>query len=821
MNASLRVAGAVACAALVVAATVAGGSFLGLAAPLSGDAFESVAQEPAVGAERVESPYGHATVRYDEAGVPHVSAENEEALYYAVGYVQARDRLFQMDLQRRLVGGNLSAAFGERAVESDRFYRKMDFQAAAEASWAELRDTDAGPALEAYSAGVNRYIDAGERPPEFALLGYEPTRWEPTDTLLVGKLIAWRLSGNFADLRRATVRSRLGPEATAELYPDAMAHDVPIVRGASDAAPFDPATAAGVAASAAANDSGSAAAGGANASGDFAAVYDAVAPFETKRVVGSNNWVLSGEATESGKPVLANDPHLSLTVPGVWYEMHTAVGESVDARGVTFPGIPFVIIGRTADVAWGVTNVGGDFTDEYTYETRDGQYLYDGEYRDFETTQETIPVADAPDVTVTVRKTVHGPVVERGGRTVGVAWPGFSATNESLGVYRLNRAESMADVRSALRIWDVPAQNFVAATRAGETLYYPAGRYPLRVTDGEVVRGDRIFDGSAGEGEWPGYTPYGTSSWSGFVPYASIPHVDDPAVLATANQRTVDDPPFYVGTSATYSEPYRGARIYEMLDARAADGATVADVLAVQRDVRSRAGVAYADIARDATGDLSPDARELAATLESWDGEMRADSRGALVARLFRDEFRAATFEDEFADAGLDATYYPNPYVTQTLPADSRWFDDRETAATETRGDVAREALERTADRIDRRGYETYGDLNRLDLNHPFDREFLGWPERPMDGSAFTVSNFRGGEGEQFGSSWRMVVAFGETPAEDTARGVIPGGQSGVFWSDHYHDQLDEWAAGEYKPLTLSSPGGDPDIVFESGGAAA
>ncbi|QIB73741.1 penicillin acylase family protein [Halogeometricum borinquense] len=807
MNTTLRVVAAATCAALIVISAVLGGSYLGLAAPFSGDVYESIARGPVTGTERVENPYGRATVRYDEYGVPHISAANEKALYYAVGYVQARDRLFQMDLQRRLIGGNLSAAFGERAVESDRFYRKMDFRSAADASWRELEGTEAGAGLKAYTAGVNRYIDTGARPPEFALLGYEPTRWEPADSLLIGKLIAWRLSGNFADLRRATLKSRLGPEATSELYPDSMAHNTPIIRNGSDAAPFDPA--------AVATDASATRAGGGEAASDFAALYDAVEPFESKSGVGSNNWVVSGENTASGTPLLANDPHLSLSTPAVWYEMHTTAGESMDARGVTFPGVPFVIIGRTADVAWGVTNVGGDFTDEYTYETRNGRYLYDGEYREFETTTETIPVADAPDATVEVRKSVHGPVIERGGRTVGVAWPGFSATNESVGVYRLNHAETMADVRDALRIWDVPAQNFVAATRAGETLYYPAGRYPIRVTDGEVVRGDQIFNGSAGEGEWPGYTPYGTSSWSGFVPFESIPHVDDPDVLATANQRTTDDPPFYMGTSLTYSEPYRGARIYEMLDARTADGATPEDMLAVQRDVRSRAAVSYATIAHNASAGLSPDARELATELEEWDGEMRADSRGALVTHLFREEFVNATFADEFSAVGLDAEYYPNPYVTAGLAADSQWFDDDRTDATETRADVARIALERTADRIDRHGYETYGDVNRLDLNHPFDREFLNWPERPMNGSQYTVSNFRSG-GDSVGSSWRMVVAFEGTPAEDTAKGVIPGGQSGVFWSDHYHDQLDEWATGEYKPLTLDSPPGEPDIVFES-----
>ncbi|UVE49333.1 penicillin acylase family protein [Haloferax larsenii] len=805
MNTTTRAVVAVVCTAALVATAVLGGSYLGLAAPLSGDVYDSVT---ARGATQVESPYGPASVWYDEHGVPHVEAENERALYFAVGYVQARDRLFQMDLQRRLVGGRLSEIVGNQTVESDRFYRSLDFEAAAEASWNSVRDTEVGPAIEAYSDGVNHYADAGTLPPEYALLDAEFETWTPTDTLLVGKLISWRLSGSFADLRRSTAVSRLGPNAS-ELYPAQLGHDAPIVRTPenSDAASFSPES---VVDGAGPNATESVA-------GDFEALASWTDAYDKDPAFGSNNWVVSGEHTASGKPLLANDPHLSLTAPPVWYEMHLSTAE-MDVRGAAFPGIPMVIIGRTADAAWGVTNVGGDFTDIYTYEQRDGGYVYDGEVRAFETEAQTIEVADGEDVQITVRKSVHGAVIDRGGKTVGVAWAGFSATNESLGVYRLNHADSVADVRSALRIWDVPAQNFVAADRAGNTLYYPAGRYPLRVTDGEVVRGDTIFNGSQGEGEWPGYDPYGESSWDGFVPFESIPHVNDPSVLATANQRTIDDPDFYMGTSMTYADPYRGERIYDMLDEAAAEGGmTAEDMMRVQRDVRSEAAVALAPYAVDdaAVRKMSPEAQSLASALDGWDNRMHAESRAALIYRIWVDEFRNATFADEFDAAGLDESYYPGLYVLQTLDADATWYDDGTTRdVTETRAHVAALAMNRTAERIDREGWETYGDFNRLDVDHAFDRDFLNYPERPMDGSRYTVFNFRGSQSTQTGSSWRMVVDFS---AEDESVGVIPGGQRGVFWSDRYHDQLDEWAAGEYKPLTLERPAGEPDIVF--GGA--
>ncbi|MFC4356637.1 penicillin acylase family protein [Halobium salinum] len=813
----IRVAVAVGCAAAILAAAVFGGHYLGLAAPASGSLYDTADRD----AERIENPYGEASVWYDDYGVPHVEAENERALYFAVGYLQARDRLFQMDLQRRLIGGELSEAFGERAVSTDRFYRSMDFQSAAEASWAEIRETEAGPGVEAYSDGVNHYMTTQPLPPEFGLLEYEPDPWTPVDTLIVGKQIAWSLSGNFADLERATVRERLGEEAARELYPDRLPHDTPVIRDEADYEPFDPAVAAGVAEPSGGADTAESASLG----GDPTSLANWVGRYDHQPGIGSNNWVVSGEHTASGKPILANDPHLQLTVPGVWYEMHLKT-PNMETRGVSFPGVPFVVIGRTADVAWGVTNVGGDFTDLYRYETRNRsgteQYRYRGEWRDVATEEETIRVADGEDVTVTVRKTVHGALIRRDGARVGVAWPGFSATNESLGVYQLNHAEDVDDARDALRTWDVPAQNFVVATRDGETLYYPAGRYPLRVADGEVVRGDRIFDGSAGEGEWRGYTPYGTSNWSGFVPFESIPHVEDPDLLATANQRTMDDPPYYVGNGMTYADPYRGERIYDVLerDAESGDGAdgggiTAASTKTLQRDVRSLAAAEFVPYARAGRAGANDSGRALVTELDGWDGEMRADSRAALVYALWLEEFRTATFEDEFAAANLSADAYPKHVVLADLPADSRWFDRAGTARTETRADVAALALNRTAARLGRTDYETYGDYNRLRLTHPFDQAFLNYDTRPMNGSAFTVFNFRAQRATQAGSSWRMVVDFGN---ESNSAGVIPGGQSGLFWSEHYDDQLPLWADGEYKSLTMDRPDGEPDLVFVDGG---
>ncbi|WP_254534730.1 penicillin acylase family protein [Halomarina litorea] len=810
----------------LVAAGAFGGTYLTLAAPFSGGAWAAADDDPdslggglrgMAGPTEVENPHGAATVSYDRWGVPHVEAENEAALYYAAGYVQARDRLFEMDLQRRLISGNLSAAVGSVAVESDTFHRKMDFTGAAEASWRAMAGTEYGGLVEAYTAGVNRYIDDGDLPTEFRLNDYRPQRWTPVATLLVGKQISWSLTGSFRDLQGATVDARL-PEARS-LYPDQLAHDSPVIREG-----WDP------------NATGASGTGNLAAPG---ALYDWLSTYQSEPGIGSNNWVVSGEHTASGRPIVANDPHLQLTVPPIWYEQRlTLLGEDgYDVRGVTFPGIPTVIIGQNRDVAWGLTNVGADVTDLYTYDRPSNDtYVYDGEVRELDRTTETIRVKGGEDVTVTVEKTVHGPLLSREGPNgtseVAVAWTGLTATREARALYLFNRARTMDDVREGARFFDSPTQNLVAAARAeprsaenasgraprasdGETYYRATGKYPYRYTDGEVVRGDRPFDGSAGEGEWRGFTPYGNSTWEGFVAYEDVPHVDDPPLLASANQRVVDDPGFYLSTSVGYADPFRGARIYEMLDERVESGDPIdrAYVEEMQADVRSRAATLFVPQILDARDAMVAETRRAARQFEDWDGRMTQDSEAALLFALFRDRFVNATFYDEYHPAGLDPGYYPHHYTLGTLPADSEWFDDTRTPERETRADIVARALREAIEEADREGYGTYGDYNRLRLTHPFGLAFLDYPERPMDGSPFTVNNFRADRSIQAGSSWRMIATF-----DGDSLGVIPGGQSGNPFSSHYHDQLGLWATADYKPLSFDDPGA-VDIRFTTDGA--
>jgi penicillin amidase len=820
------VVASVLCLAVLLSAAVGGGSLLTLSAPASGAAWGpaygandgSVASRVADlgGPRQVENPYGHATVQYDDAGVPHINASNRQALAFAVGYVQARDRLFQMDLQRRLISGNLSAAFGARAVESDRFHRQMGFADAANASWRRIRDTEAGDGVRAYSAGVNRYIDARPTPFEFRANDYEPTRWTPQDTLIVGKLIAWDLTGDFRDLRGRSIR-RAFPDRTDEvaaLYPDQLDHDEAIVDSA-----------VGGERNAVGEPRPELVSGDADAG--LQGLYEELRPHQSGPGLGSNSWVVAGRHTEDGSPIVANDPHLSLTVPSVWYEQHLRVrgdgDDAMDVRGVAFPGVPTVVIGANDDIAWGFTNVGADQTDLYRYDRPSADtYRYRGETREFETHNETIPVKDGRDRTVRIRRTVHGPFLSRetpqGETGVAVSWVGLGDTRESVAIYELNGATDLDEVREIMRRFDSPTQNFVAAdVRDGGTYFRLTGRYPVRQVGNRSVTGDRVFDGSAARMEWPGFEPYGRTNWSAFHDYDAVPELRNPDYLATANQRTTDDPPFYIAHSPRYADPYRGERINDLLEQRATSDRpiTAEYVRRMQRDVRSEAAADLLPVVADATGEMAPETRAAADRLEDWDRNMTRDSRAALLYARWLEHYRNATFGDEFRSRGLDESYFPKDHTLARLPADSRWFDDVRTGDRERRADIAARALRRAVAEIDREGWETYGDYNRLHVAHPFPLEFLDFPGRGMDGSAYTVSNFRSQRSTQAGSSWRMVVTEGESS------GVIPGGQSGNPYSPRYHGQLDEWAAGEYKSMARASAGRTELVFVPADGGAA
>ncbi|MFP8888605.1 penicillin acylase family protein [Natrialbaceae archaeon A-CW2] len=810
-------------------------------APLSGTVWDAARRTRP---ERVESPAGEATITVDDEGVPHVEADSEEAASFAVGYIQGFDRLFQLDLQRRVMRGQTAELAGEVAADGDEFHVRMDFVGAAQATWDVVRETPAGSLVERYTQGVNAALEDHALPLEFELLGYEPDPWTPVDSMLMEKQISWTLTGNFGELRRAVIADELDADLFEELYPVAMDHDVPILRsdpdhrerlgdlrGVADPSSDSPDESDTESTDARRPSTRDGSTRPTSTRGTFSRVArletaanapgrpltDWLSAFESPPGVGSNSWVVSGEHTESGTPIMANDPHLALMTPPLWYEQHVETS-TTSVRGVTFPGVPFVIIGANDRGGWGFTNVGADVLDCYTYEIDDdeGRYRYRDEWRSFETAEREIEISGAENRTITTRKTVHGPLLEREDHRVGVAWTGLSATRTTQAVYELTRSDGLEDALEAARIFDLPTQNLVYADADGRTLYVLTGRLPVREIEGEVVTGNRLFDGSEGEAEWAGFTPYGESSWDGFVPFEEQPHAIDPDVLGTANQRVADHPEHYVGVA--YATPYRGRRIYDVLD-EAADTGTPTDPAFhrdLQTDTRDERAVplvpelleAGKNALENGETELSNPATLESAlqTLESWSFEMNRDERGALVFARWIDHFERAVFDPVFEDTDLDASYYPNEWVLETLSPDSPVFEGR------SRAGVMVEALEDALEETDSEGWESYGDWNTTaPIAHPFGGEapFLNYDERPRDGSRATVDNYR--VESAVGASWRMVVQPGEA-----AWGIVPGGNSGEYFSPHYDDQFQRWADGEYKSMDLEIVG-EETITFEEG----
>ncbi|PSQ18138.1 peptidase S45 [Halobacteriales archaeon QS_8_69_26] len=821
-------------------------SFLDRFAPFSGSFWASATRDVST---TVESPHGAATLRYDDHGVPHVSADDEWALYFAVGYAQANDRLFQMDVLRRRMRGRLSELAGPGQLETDRFHVKMDFVGAAEATWAASADSRPGRMARAYTDGVNAFIENERLPAEFAAAQYEPDPWTPVDTILQAKQISWGLTGKFGTLRRALVRETLGPDAVADLYPERYDFDQPIIRPAmvGDAEVRGVRT-GGSDDSRLGQDVGSGPVGGSgSAAGEADATGRATRPghaggvdaglvgwlsgFEWPDGIGSNSWVVSGEHTSTGRPIVANDTHLTLTVPPVWYEMNLD-GPDHSVRGFTFPGVPFVVIGENEHSAWGFTNSNADVIDFYEYETTDDgeAYRYRGETRAFETEERTIPVSGAEDETVTVRKTVHGPYLRRQGAAVGVSWIGLTATRTTRSVYRITHSEGLDDVMDAMRTFDEPSQNFVYADRDGRTLYLTTGKVPVRRVDGEAVTGDRVFDGTAGEGEWAGFEPYGETDWSagGFVPFEEMPTVVDPSYLATANQRIADDPVHYM--AERYSDPFRGIRAYELLDGRIReDGEPVTPEFAreMQRDAVDHRATRLVERVLDARERMSDRARDLADELAGWDGRMDRDARAPLVFELFVREYRRAAFEGPLrpvaeaaaereagdgaaGDSGVTtddvADFVPSEWVVATLASSEYIAGDR--AA------LIAEAMDAVAAELGAEDWETYGDFATADFSHPLGSvlPFMNYPSLGASGSGETLRNFH--TDVDAGSSQRMVATLTD---DVESVGILPGGNSGDYFSDHYDDQLRPYLDGEFKTFSLDVEG-DVAVEFEPEG---
>jgi len=736
------------------------------------------------------------TVRRDERAIPYIEAANEEDLYFAQGYVTASDRLWQMDLLRRTGRGELSEIFGRDVLEEDKQYRAYGFTKLSDSLLGECSPAMRA-ALEAYARGVNAFIDSRDDktiPLEFRLLKYKPRAWSPADSIIIGKTFSVTLSTTWqSDIMRAALAD-LPADRRDALLPETSPLDVPLVgsdgaKKKTAAAPSPPSPR--LRAAVTERDVGALV----SAMRTSRRSLERVGLYAEGRAI-SNNWVVSGKHTATGKPLLANDPHLSPSAPSIWYMSHLST-PGMRVAGVTIPGAPGIIIGHNERIAWGLTNLQADVQDLYIerFDREDPKrYKTPTGWREAEVRREQIKVrrgmADAATDTVEfeIAVTEHGPIIlQQGGNHYALRWTALDAKSVAFETfYRINHARNWDEFRAALRTYVEPAQNFVYADVNGHIGYYGAGKIPIRKTgDGSLP-----YDGSTGAGEW-----------TGLIPFEKLPQLYDPSsgIIVTANNRVVGRDYSYVLTRE-WASPYRARRILDLLQSKrklAAD-----DFRAIQGDTYSFAGAIFArevvKVSRDsAQASDADDWRETLRLFESWDGHVKPESRAPVLAAEMRRAFRRRILAAAVGPARVERYAWGNvdTFVDRIITERPReWlpagFKDYTELLRACHKD-AREALIKLlgADESQWRwGHPAYAQAR---FPHPLaPAPFVGQQFKiapfPQTGSSSSLTTVNVGAGV----SMRFIA---DTNDWDRAQQGIPLGQSGDPSNPHWADQLADW----------------------------
>ncbi len=733
------------------------------------------------------------SVTYDRSGVAHVRASDEHDLFLAAGYLTARDRLWQMDRLRRIALGTWAEMAGEAALEDDYRSRMLGFDKQVRAAYA-TSPSAIRLACEAYAQGVNAYIGwlkdhPGSLPQEYQRMGCSPKPWRPTDCLAFGRAMTFALSADLEfELGLGRLALALGTEALADLL---AGHPVDPVTITAEAAP-----------AAAAPDA-------------FAqAAQEISAAFASwKRNLGmegfrpgSNNWVVSGSRTASGHPLLANDPHLGLENPSIWYELHLTC-PTMDVIGCTFPGAPVILIGHNAHLAWGVTTTGYDVSDLYidSLDPRDGnRYLHKG--RSLPVEEEQVVIRYKTDSGMkraerTLKRTLHGPVVYDAlpGLLLTFRWTGFQPSNEMLAFYMINKAGNVEEFRGALEHFRVGAQNFICADDKGNIFYMAPGDVPIRKGTPYLP-----LDGSSGEYEWTGYIPYGE------LPQALNP---PQGYVVTANNRPAPlSYPYYIGRF--FDTGLRARRISERIEQ--GGKLTLEDMESIQADayvISARlVKPVLISLARAASSTLTPEMKQTLDLLEAWDNRCEVDQVGATIYHKWLRFMAKRVVEPHLPAEAKELAGMPEIILALLTrpPREGRpnWFDNPATPEREAPEQVALAALSDALAELNKQmgpdmSQWEWGRIHQVKFAHPqFNDLSLG--PFPRHGAAHTVDNAHAGLlGERFdtggGPSLRLRVEV--VPGAIRAYNVIPGGQSSDPANPHYKDQLPLWLENRSRPM--------------------
>ena len=723
----------------------------------------------------------------DRNAIPHIRAQSDHDAYLALGFVHAQDRLFQMEFMRRIGAGRASEIIGARTVAIDRLMRSLGLYRLAEQSWRRL-SAPARAALEAYSAGVNAYMAtrSGALPPEFVFLSFTPEPWRPADSIVWTRIMAMRLTGNWrTEALRAHLAGRLDQARIDELWPVDGDQAPPTMVSARHDGPIR-----------------------------LPGIQSQLAnllngwPDVLRPITASNSWGVSGAATATGKPILANDTHLGYRAPNLFY-LARLEAPGFTVSGATAPGVPFTILGHNGRIAWGLTTTESDTQDLFVerldpadkdrYQTPDGM-------RRFEKREEIIRVRGADDVAFVVRQSRHGPIISdvypsiRGitqpGHVIALAAAALRPDDRTIeAAYHLNRALDWPSFRDALRHFHSPQQNILYGDIDGNLGMVAPARVP--------IRGRRNGDMPA-----PGWT--GEYDWNGFIPFDDLPQSFNPPAgrLVNANHPTVTESyPYHLGHGGTPG--YRARRIHDLLDATARHAPET--FAAMQSD---RVSMMARDLAPLMTH-IKPKrerARRAVEAIARWNGEMDRSLSEPLVFTAWLREFNRGLYADELGTAFAHYWRLRPIFVRRALTGRTAWCDDTTTGRNETCDQVLEQSLERALDDLAKRYGDDptawrWGEAHRARFPHrlfgqvPVARELSGIAIE-SDGGDYTVNRGQtstASEGEPFtnrhGPVYRAVYDLSRL---DESRFIQPTGQSGNLLSPNYDDFVERWRDGKY-----------------------
>jgi len=731
----------------------------------------------------------------DEHGIPHIYAQNRSDLMFAVGFLSAQDRLWQMDMTRRAATGRLSEIFGERVIEADLLVRTVGFEHIAKKQLKKHSPEDL-VALEAFSDGVNSCINSMKAlPPEFRLLKYRPDPWQPSDSLAISRLLAWQLSMNFrSELVLAKLAARLGAERAAELGP-VYPSEGPFIMFSPEPDPlfdiFEEPEAQTVL-------------------GEGMSLLDEIVGTSG----GSNSWVVGPSRSKSNAPILANDPHLSGTrMPSIWYYVHL-VGGGYDTIGGVVPGLPLPILGHNRRIGWGMTNMTADVQDIYVERINPdnpNQYEYDGRWVDMETRVERIyfrtKEGEQSFIEKEIRHTAHGPLMNEVApgvtQPISLCWTGFEPTTDIMAMAGVNLADNWAEFCQALSSFAVAPQNFIYADVDGNIGYYGAGIVPIRASG----------DGTVPQKGWLSET-----EWKGRIPFAEMPHIINPPddYIVTANNRVVDDV-YEHFLSAYWAPRFRYQRIAQLIEGT--DKHDVESIARAQMDSKSLFAGLLLDSLMPALDEIPDHAtREALEYLKEWDFDNTTDSVAATIYHEFLLNFARNTFTDEMGRE-LAKEYLADYYLwierfVEFVQEDSHWFDNVRTKEVESRDAIAVKSFSQAIAALrERLGGDMskwdWGSVHQVEFRHPLDRKRiirmlfnLGPFQFPGDGESVNRGTF--GFNEPYdvtmAASLRHIMDFSRL---SNTLAVHTTGQSANPVSPHYSDLASKWLNGEYVTMMM------------------